>query len=609
MNERAHNFNDKGTCTVCGCSRDAIERFGWKCKPQAQPPPIPGAGRMSQTTADADSPSNSYRTAAVTTPETDFKALLDLATPDLYERNAFRLLEVHVEATDRDLSKRKQVMEVAARNKLPVPPGPYRIFPRTPAPDDHEIRECSHAIQDAERRLAHEFFWFWPLTVGQGGNDASLRQLHQGDSDGSANIWRNHEQSQDDGPAAKHNLAILYHYAALHIETNFLNDKSPPPLPGAEDGETAKQELAKAADAESFWAEANKYWNVIAVEQSCWSRVVARIRAMDDKSLTTGAARRMEMRLPVALALIAARLAVRFQQTGKPHHADRQVARLRASGLPAEAVAEALRIAIEPTRSTIKALCDAAKKDADANPAKADIVVDRLLDQTAEALTLLDLFLPEDNPARIAEHDQIALAALSCQISFGNKTENWERCLELFDRVTSLAASTAAKERVSHNRKVVQSNFDSSWCFFCKQEASKDDAGMEVKMHGNVQRIPTYGGVRITWQHAAVKVPRCPACKTLHGKIGNANAGMGCGGVLAVVLGIIACILMSNSEWGWFLIVVLGAGLASWWCACGIKNKPALGSVLPEASHKEHPRIKELLAEGWTWGERPNTQQ
>jgi hypothetical protein len=235
-------------------------------------------------------------------------------------------------------------------------------------------------------------------------------------------------------------------------------------------------------------------------------------------------------------------------------------------------------------------------------------VVERLLDQTAEPLALLDVLLPEDNPARMAEHDQLALTALSSQITFGNKTENWKRSLELLDRLSPLAASTAAKERIAHNRKIVQSNFDSSLCFFCKQEASKDDAALEVKMHGDVKTEWVPGGTRTTWRHCAVKIPRCPACKALHGKAENAGAGMGCGGVLAVVLGIIACVLMSNSEWGWFFVVLLGAGAAGWWCAWGIKHKPALGSVLPHASHKEHARIKELLAEGWTWGERPGAQ-
>ena len=436
----------------------------------------------------------------------DFKALLELATPELYERNAFRLLEVHVEATDRDLSKRKQVMEVAARNKLPVPAGPCRILPRTPAPDDHEIRECSHSIQDAERRLAHEFFWFWPLAVGQAGNDACLRQLHQGDNDGPANTWRNHEQSHEEGPASKHNLAILYHFSALEVERTLLNGNQPPEKSSTT---TPEQETAKAADADRYWAEASKYWKMVAVEQSCWSRVVSRIRAMDDKSLTTGAARRMEKRLPVALTLINARLAIRFQQTGKSHHAKRQVTRLRSAGFTTEAVDEALRIAVEPTRSAIKTQCDTAKKDAEADPAQADAGAQRLLEQTAEPLALLDLLLAEDNPARIAEHDQVALAALSCVISYGNKTDNWKRALELLDRLAPLAASTAGKERIAKEKKTVQGNFEGSRCWFCQRNEGSEKAGIKRKMHGNVQTL----GSKVSWTHREVTIPRCKACK------------------------------------------------------------------------------------------------
>jgi hypothetical protein len=439
----------------------------------------------------------------------DFKALLELATPELYERNAFRLLEVHVEATDRDLSKRKQVMEVAARNKLPVPAGPCRILPRTPAPDDHEIRECSHSIQDAERRLAHEFFWFWPLAVGQAGNDACLRQLHQGDNDGPANTWRNHEQSHEEGPASKHNLAILYHFSALEVERTLLNGNQPPEKSSTT---TPEQETAKAADADRYWAEASKYWKMVAVEQSCWSRVVSRIRAMDDKSLTTGAARRMEKRLPVALTLINARLAIRFQQTGKSHHAKRQVTRLRSAGFTTEAVDEALRIAVEPTRSAIKTQCDTAKKDAEADPAQADAGAQRLLEQTAEPLALLDLLLAEDNPARIAEHDQVALAALSCVISYGNKTDNWKRALELLDRLAPLAASTAGKERIAKEKKTVQGNFEGSRCWFCEADQGDEKFRIEVPMYGDVQHIPIPGGTRMTWRHMTVKLPRCKSC-------------------------------------------------------------------------------------------------
>jgi len=61
-------------------------------------------------------------------------------------------------------------------------------------------------------------------------------------------------------------------------------------------------------------------------------------------------------------------------------------------------------------------------------------------------------------------------------------------------------------------------------------------------------------------------------------------------------------------QMGELFVVLLGAGATACWCARSNENKPALGSVLPEASTKEYPRIKEPLAQGWTWGERPNTQ-
>lgn len=526
----------------------------------------------------------------------DFKALLELATPELYERNAFRLLEVHVEATERDLAKRKQTMEMASRNKLPVPAGPCRILPRTPAPDDHEIRECSHAIQDAERRLAQEFFWFWPLTVGHAGNDAGLRQLHQGDNDSAANAWRGRERSPEEGPASKHNLAVLYHFSALEIEKEFLNGKSPPPSPGGANTATPDQEMAKTADAERYWVEANKYWKMVAIEQSCWSRVVARIRAMDDKSLTTGAARRMERRLPVALTLINARLAIRAHQNGKTHHGQRHVARIRGSGFDAEAVDEALRIAVEPTRSAIKTMCDLAKQDTDADPTKTDAVTERLLEQASGPLALLDLLLPENNPGRIAEHDQVALTALSCVIAFGNKTENWTKSLDLLNRLTPLAASTAAKERIAHNRKTIQGIYEYSLCWFCGQNQGSDPCAVEVKMHGEIER----DGTRIRWSHRAIKVPRCQACRDE--EAGENLAGAVCLGMLGGV-GIFGCLAANDM---FVLGAILGVTVAI--APTLIANSKAKKKRRPgiiKKSQNDFPRIKELQSEGWDFGDKP----
>ena len=93
------------------------------------------------------------------------EALDEFATPDLYERNAFRLLEMPVEATSRELTRRRDYVQRATSSNFAVPPGPARMLARNAAPDAHEVQQAEHAIQDAERRLIHEFFWFWPLAL------------------------------------------------------------------------------------------------------------------------------------------------------------------------------------------------------------------------------------------------------------------------------------------------------------------------------------------------------------------------------------------------------------------------------------------------------------
>jgi hypothetical protein len=303
----------------------------------------------------------------------------------------------------------------------------------------------------------------------------------------------------------------------------------------------------------------------------------------------------------VALTLINARLAIRAHQNQKPHHAHRHVARIRGSGFEAEALNEALRIAVEPTRSTIKTFCDAAKRDAEADPVKADTVTERLLEQTAGPLALLDLLLPENNPARIAEHDQVALTAQSCQIIFGNKTDNWKRSLELTARFAPLVASTAARERIEVNRKIIQNNFEGSCCWFCGQNPGDDKCALEVAMHGDVQRIPIYNGSRTTWRHLKVKVPRCKDCRSEASKKDMVVAVV----VIGLILGAISWGIMGSNDLpvpGFFVglsIAVIPGIIASRYA------KKHLRPGIKKRATNDYSVIKKLKGEGWAFGERP----
>jgi len=575
--------------TEVGILEETVEPTGsfQESKPRAKPVSILGAGHTASTKSNSIRPSTTQESCLIMSKQADFKALLDLATTNLYDKNSFRLLEIHVEATERDLSRRKETMEKAAKNKMEVP-GPCRILPRSKAPDENEILECSYAIQDAEQRLAHEFFWFWPLSPGHAADDTGLRLLSEGQLDDAIKLWQTYANTPDAGPAAKHNLAVIYHFSALELEKALLNG----------------QDDYTPVEVDKYWSESTRFWLSVTSEEIFWSRLAARIRAINDRSLTTGAVRRIEHSLPVTLMLIDARFAIAAYERGNIEQAQRNVARLYSWAFPEEAREQALRIAIEPARAMIKALCEKAKKDSEADMNKADQIAEDLLKNTKEPLGLLDLLLHEDNPARMAEHDQIALTALSCIIIFCNKTENWRRSLELLDMLAPLAASTATKERILENWKIVKEIADSLMCFFCKQNVGTDKSALEVEMHGDVHVEDLVYGRRITWRHCKVKVPRCPSCKKAHRFL---DIGITFGAIVVGVFGLRKCVenMDKGDVFGGLVVLAIFVGVGM---AIGYMIAKSLipKGIRPRSSKAEYPQIKELLAQGWTWGKRPS---
>lgn len=548
---------------------------------------------------------------------TYFETALDLATPSLYARDAFRILELNVEAGEREINRRQQVMKQAAQTQLPTPPGPDRILPRMQSADEHEVGEAAHALQDAERRLAHEFFWFWPIEIGKASSDAALRQLAQGHLDAAGRLWD--EQKGDFAPAALHNLAVMHHMAALDHEAVLLDCKTqPPPSSGVR-----TEQLA-----EVHWREAMKYWKALYNDEAFWSRVTARIRALDDRSLTTGAARRLRRTLPAVLSLIDARLALRAQESGQHAHARRHVARLRANVLDEVGVEEGLHRALQALRAQIKSLCEKAKADAEADAEHADNVTERLLDQTSGLLAALDLLLSDAHSARQAEHDQVAQAALICQITFGNKTGRHSRSLYLIDRLSPVAASDGVRARIAQNRQIVATNREGGLCWFCNQEDAVEELAEAVAMYGDVKRIQVEGGIRVTWQHTKVLVPQCELCKVQRQISTNKmTAGwtsvilFGPGGFL---LGKSLAQTMTDESGRIFagaLCIALITSLvtyAIWISLINFLTKSVKvrrdGSIeapyearrnLALRSRNDFPRIKELLSQSWSFGSQP----
>lgn len=465
--------------------------------------------------------------------------LLMAAHPGLYRVNAFRILGLPADASARDLSKHLELLEMAEKfGRGQVKLG---LLDMQPPPDTDAVRAASQRLRDPELRLVDELFWFWPHALGEGKRDLELAAVGRGEIVTAEAGWRLQELQQSDASVSAHNLAVLSHARALDLEFKARSEK----LTGNE-----RQQR------DQWWQEAISRWRILLGKEGFWNRVKGRIRELDDPRLTPELAQLMRTRLLRALSIVSARLAVEAAERGDAAEAERHKAVLAKWGEAdgaGQTAQEALREALKPLRERINTLCRMMEAQADADRAHADQVTRRLIDEARPLLAALDLLLPAGDPRREGAHDEVALRALTCQIVFGNKTDNWVVSEKLLEEIIGIAAGAAARTRVEQNLNVVRRNKLFGVCYFCAQNPADDKRSYTVPVHGNVQTQTVavgynYRQVRTTWQHSEVKVPRCAECAAAHRRYSTARA---LGPWMGIVFALVTVSLLANCE-GYF---------------------------------------------------------
>ncbi len=88
--------------------------------------------------------------------------LRDLAGPDLYRRNAFRITGLSTTADPRDIRQRRQQFGVAWQVGTQLTDdGPVPL----PAPaSEPQVRAAFDILADPRQRIIHELFWLWGVT-------------------------------------------------------------------------------------------------------------------------------------------------------------------------------------------------------------------------------------------------------------------------------------------------------------------------------------------------------------------------------------------------------------------------------------------------------------
>jgi hypothetical protein len=369
----------------------------------------------------------------------EFKPLLEAARPELYRLNAFRITELPVDSTQKDIQR--QVEKIQMEERLGVRrKSSSRLLALNPPPDIYMFQEAIQRLNDPERRLIDEFFWFWPHQLGQGRADAALLVLSEGNIRKAAEMWIKQENYYSENNVSMHNMAVLFHAAALDLESS-------------DSSKALSEENIKIRNL--YWESAFRRWKTLLDHEGFWSRLTARIRDFDDPRLTTGTARKIRSSLPLALLLINAELALQAAKNEDVSEVNRQLNNMKTSGFNSDIIEEALTRKAEPTREQIKILCKNAERDSKEKP----ILVQQLIEQTAPFLMILDTLLPLGSAARDGAHDQVALQALSCLVVFINETQNWQVSLLQIKKVLPLASSESVKKKIRDNMEIINNNF------------------------------------------------------------------------------------------------------------------------------------------------------
>jgi len=345
------------------------------------------------------------------------------------------VLGLAVTASPREIDRQARKLQALARfGRAPATGG--ALLPLDPPPDAEAVRGAVRRLLDHRTRVVDELFWFWSEPT-----DPAHRALLDGDPDVARRRWLSRSDAGD--VVAAHDAAVLAHARALDLEL----------AAGEPDG---------GASPNGLWEEALLAWHEVIDSEAIEERMAARLEALRDPRLGPSAARRLSCELPGALLQVNARLAVDAVERGDAAATERLLDTITGSGFDAARVEEALQRAVEPARERARLLSQDARKQAEADPVRGHRSAERLMAEAGPLLQLVDRLLPDEHPSRQLLHDDVATAALSCQVKFGNRTDDWPASAQLLERALEIASGSSARTRIEENLEIVRRNADSN---------------------------------------------------------------------------------------------------------------------------------------------------
>lgn len=369
--------------------------------------------------------------------------LMAACTLSLYEKNIFRVTELPVDATAKDVSRQAQKQQMLAEmggESSSVKASFALLHP----PNEDQIREALARMKTPEDRIVDEFFWFWPEEFGNSNSDPAIQAMLTGDSQKAAEIWRKGEKKGSF--TAIHNLAIMFHMAAIDWTIHQLKH---------DNSEEYYEEV------KGYWQRSFDRWEKVAEMEEIWDCMKDRVRSMDDEALTTGFIRRMRSELPMALDRVNAEAALAFAEMGDMEWAEYHVRLMNETHQGLDDVEATAELVLEPTRRRVRQYVDSAEEKVKGNRAMGAELAKQLLGKCQPSMAIYNLFHGNEAHQRADLFDEVAACATSLVIGYQIETGDNIRFVEILKTSLDFASGSSLREKIIHNLSIGENNLDS----------------------------------------------------------------------------------------------------------------------------------------------------
>lgn len=355
--------------------------------------------------------------------------LVEEACLNLYRENAFRITGLPVDATAKEIARHSdklKIMEELGQGDA----AHSSAFALNPPPSVDQIREAIRRLRDPEKRLIDEFFWFWPMTIGNSASDPALQALMRGDPSCAYTIWNAEENNPEIGFVATHNIAVMCHLLAVEWTLYQI---------------AAGVDSNREEEVRTYWREAFTRWKMIISNELVWDTVKDRIRSIDDARLTIGFGRRMNNSLPDALSKINAEAAVKFAEQGQSERARTHVDFMREPQQGVDTFANTAELALASARTRLKQQIERARERAAKNKYEALGAGRELLDHARQFTFLFELFFGKDGTIHNELSDEVATICRELPSAYHKTTGDHSGVLKLLTAALPFAVSSELK--------------------------------------------------------------------------------------------------------------------------------------------------------------------